>query len=109
MQNANCAPSHNGKTHATTFVVSTEPSAVLPKKQNHSRLSVSLDVVTDRDLRDLAFKERTSESAIVEAALRAFFDSESAMNLRATLARLGIEPRRRKVTPNDSPGAGIIF
>jgi len=66
------------------------------KMQSHSRLSVSLDVDTALKVRDLAFKERTSDSAVVEAALRGFFDSGNSLNLHAILDRLGIAPRRRK-------------
>jgi hypothetical protein len=66
------------------------------KKKSHSRLSVSLDVQTASMVRELAFKERTSDSAVVEAALRGFFDTGSALNLHAILDRLGIAPRRRK-------------
>jgi len=69
---------------------------LVDKLQSHSRLSVSLDVDTALKVRDLAFKERTSDSAVVEAALRGFFESGNSLNLHAILERLGIAPRRRK-------------
>jgi hypothetical protein len=78
------------------LVMPSKPSSVLAKKPSHSRLSVSLDVLTARKVRDLAFTERTSDSAVVEAALREFFAAGSATNLQAILVRLGIAPRRRK-------------
>jgi hypothetical protein len=91
------AASHNGKVH-TSRVLATPAklSAVLVRKPSHSRLSVSLDVLTARKVRDRAFTERTSDSAVVEAALREFFAAGSATNLQAILVRLGIAPRRRK-------------
>jgi hypothetical protein len=89
--------SHNGKIHSTRIIASPMKSSItLAKKQSHSRLSVSLDVQTAGKVRDLAFNERTSDSAVVEAALREFFESGSALNLQAILFRLGIAPRRRK-------------
>ena len=73
-----------------------KPIDLVDKTQSHSRLSVSLDVDTALKVRDLAFKERTSDSAVVEAALRGFFESGNSLNLHAILDRLGIAPRRRK-------------
>jgi hypothetical protein len=73
-----------------------KPIDLVDKMQSHSRLSVSLDVDTALKVRDLAFKERTSDSAVVEAALRGFFESGNSLNLHAILDRLGIAPRRRK-------------
>jgi len=97
MPNTFSAASHNGKVHSSKDIAaSAKSSAVLAKKPSHSRLSVSLDVLTARKVRDLAFAERTSDSAVVEAALREFFAAGSATNLQAILIRLGIEPRRRK-------------
>jgi len=78
------------------LVLPSKSSSVLVNKPSHSRLSVSLDVLTARKVRDLAFTERTSDSAVVEAALREFFAAGSATNLQAILVRLGIAPRRRK-------------
>lgn len=72
-------------------------SAALDKKHRHYHVSVSLEDITERKLRDLALQENASESSIVEAALRGFFDSGRARNLRATLAQLGIAPRSRNV------------
>lgn len=67
----------------------------LDKKHRHYHVSVSLEELTERKLRDLALQENASESSIVEAALRGFFDSGSAQNLHAILARLGIASRGR--------------
>jgi hypothetical protein len=96
MPNTHSPPSHNGKVHVVAPIAPLKPIAAADKKQSHSRLSVSLDVQTAALVRDLAFKERTSDSAVVEAALRGFFDTSGALNLHATLDRLGIAPRRRK-------------
>ena len=97
MGNSNGADTDNWKIHFTRVpAVSVRSRPVSKKKQSNSRLSVSLDDLTAHQVRDLAFKERTSDSAVVEAALRGFFDSGSSLNLHATLARLGIAPRRRK-------------
>lgn len=97
MPKTDSTASHNGKIHTSRVLVAPVRSIVtLARKQSHSRLSVSLDVLTAGKVRDLAFNERTSDSAVVEAALRQFFDSGSAMNLQAILVRLGIAPRRRK-------------
>jgi len=72
-------------------------SAAFFKKHRHYHVSVSLENLTERKLRDLALQENASESSIVEAALRGFFDSKRARNLQATLAQLGIAPRSRNV------------
>ena len=91
------AASHNGKVHSSkNLATPAKPNAAAAKKPNHARLSVSLDALTARKVRDLAFAERTSDSAVVEAALREFFAAGSATNLQAILVRLGIAPRRRK-------------
>src|SRR5580700_4804357 len=97
MPKTHSAASHNGKIHSSRVLIApVKSTAPLAKTQSHSRLSVSLDVLTAGKVRDLAFNERTSDSAVVEAALRQFFDSGSATNLQAILIRLGIAPRRRK-------------
>jgi hypothetical protein len=97
MPKTNSAAPHNGKVHPTRVLLAPDkPSPIIANKMSHSRLSVSLDILTANKVRDLAFKERTSDSAVVEAALRGFFESDSALHLRAILVRLGIAPRRRK-------------
>lgn len=72
-------------------------SDALDNKQRHYHVSVSLEGLTERKLRDLALQENASESSIVEAALRGFFDSGRVQNLHATLAQLSIAPRSRNV------------
>jgi hypothetical protein len=97
MDNSNGAAADNWRIHFTRVPATpVKSSPTLDKKYKHSRLSVSLDDITVRQVRDLAFKERTSDSAVIEAALRGFFDSGNSLNLHAILARLGIAPRRRK-------------
>lgn len=92
----------NWKIHFTRVPASPVKSSDATKSTlRHSRLSVSLDVETALNVRDLAFRERTSDSAVVEAALRQFFDSGSHLNLHAILERLGIAPRRRSPQTGD--------
>jgi hypothetical protein len=66
------------------------------KKRPHVRLSVSIDEEIAQKVRDLGFKERTSDSSIVEVALLQFFKSGGPVLLRAALEQFGIDPHRRK-------------
>jgi hypothetical protein len=66
------------------------------KKRQHVRISVSIDEDIAQKVRDLGYKERTSDSSIVEVALLQFFKSGGPVLLRAALEKFGIEPHRRK-------------
>jgi hypothetical protein len=66
------------------------------RKRQHVRLSVSIDEEIAQKVRDLGFKERTSDSSIVEVALLQFFKSGGPVLLRAALEKFGIDPHRRK-------------
>ena len=74
-----------------------DPRAANSKKRPHVRLSVSIDKEIAQKVRDLGFKERTSDSSIVEVALLQFFKSGGPVLLRAAIETFGIEPHRRKM------------
>lgn len=73
-----------------------DPRSEDKKKRQHVRLSVSIDEEIAHKVRDLGFKERTSDSSIVEVALLQFFKSGGPVLLRAALDKFGIDPHRRK-------------
>jgi hypothetical protein len=81
MLNSKLAASHPAIVLATRV----KSSAVLDKNHRYYHVSVSLDDLTERKLRDLAFQENASESSIVEVPLRGFFDSGRARKLHAIL------------------------
>lgn len=58
-------------------------------------VSHTLDVRLAERLREFAFRQRVSESAVIEHALRAFFDGGSDTELGGELRRAGASLRRR--------------
>lgn len=60
-----------------------------------STVSHTLDVRLAERLREFAFRQRVSESAVIEHALRTFFDGGSDAELGGELRRSGASLRRR--------------
>ena len=60
-----------------------------------STVSHTLDTVLAEQLRYFAFRERISESAVIEYALRTFFDSGEEANLGDRLREAGAALRRK--------------
>src|ERR1700687_59845 len=90
-------PSKSGKTRLTgSDLVSVSASPVAEKRQSDRRLSISIDPFTAHRVRALAAKERLSDSAVVEVALRQFFNSGAPAIVLALLERFGIARQRRK-------------
>lgn len=58
-------------------------------------VSHTLDVRLAERLREFAFRQRVSESAVIEHALRTFFDGGSDTELGGELRRAGASLRRR--------------
>jgi hypothetical protein len=58
-------------------------------------VSHTLDLRLAERLREFAFRQRISESAVIEHALRSFFDGGSDTELGAQLRRAGASLRRR--------------
>ena len=58
-------------------------------------VSHTLDVKLAERLREFAFRQRVSESAVIEHALRGFFDDGSDADLGTTLRKAGATLRRR--------------
>ncbi len=58
-------------------------------------VSHTLDVRLAERLREFAFRQRVSESAVIEHALRTFFDGGSDVELGSELRRAGASLRRR--------------
>lgn len=72
-----------------------ETDKVVGSGRRNPRLTVSIEAQTAGKVRDLAVKERISDSAIIEVALRQFFRSGTP-NLLGVLERLGIPRHRRQ-------------
>jgi hypothetical protein len=70
--------------------------AELPKKRGGTHLSLSIGGVPVSNVRQLARKLQTSDSAIVEAALRDFFDCGGEPHLRGIVEKLITVHRRRR-------------
>jgi len=60
-----------------------------------STVSHTLEVRLAERLREFAFRQRVSESAVIEHALRTFFDGGSDAELGGELRRAGAGLRRR--------------
>jgi ribbon-helix-helix CopG family protein len=89
-------PTKNGKTSSTeAHTVATVSEKTVDRSQKNPLLTISIDAQTADKVRDLAVKERISDSAIVEVALRQFFRS-GVPNLLGVLERLGIPRHRRQ-------------
>lgn len=58
-------------------------------------VSHTLDVKLAERLREFAFRQRVSESAVIEHSLRSFFDDGSDADLGTTLRKAGATLRRR--------------
>jgi hypothetical protein len=58
-------------------------------------VSHTLDLRLAEHLREFAFRQRVSESAVIEHALRAFFEGASDTELGAELRKAGASLRRR--------------
>jgi hypothetical protein len=87
----------NGKIHPGRIRV--------PSAQGDKSLRASSTVVESspsfrsnlaKRVRDLAHRQRTSESAIVDCALWFFFDKGQDANVMSLMSRAGIAPRRRR-------------
>src|ERR1700681_3436147 len=95
-------PKSNGSSSARRKAQPSKPALTLVKssegvkKPAVARISISLEEVIAKKVRDLATNERTSDSTVVEIALMQFFTSGSPAILRAVLERLGMAPRRRE-------------
>lgn len=58
-------------------------------------VSHTLDLKLAERLREFAFRQRVSESAVIEHALRSFFDGGNDLELGSQLRRAGASLRRR--------------
>jgi hypothetical protein len=62
----------------------------------YTRSSHSVCSVLMKRVRSLAYRNRTSESSIIECALWLFFKNKSDVSVLDMMDRAGIAPRRRK-------------
>lgn len=72
--------------------------AALPAAKATVRIATvshTLDVKLAERLREFAFRQRVSESAVIEHALRGFFDDGTDADLGTTLRKAGATLRRR--------------
>jgi len=65
-------------------------------KPSYMRSSHSLSKRLMNRVRALAFRKRTSESAIIECALWLFFKSKNDVDVLRVMGRAGIAQRRRR-------------
>ena len=90
----NGQPLHDGKAKAVANAVGEEPgTARRPLKL--STVSHTLDAEIAERLRHFAFRERISESAVIEFSLRAFFEGGSDAVLGQHLRDRGAGLRRK--------------
>ncbi|MBV8423821.1 MAG: hypothetical protein JO349_01415 [Candidatus Eremiobacteraeota bacterium] len=82
------APKRSGGNHRTT------PSASRPLVRI-ATVSHTLDLRLAERLREFAFRQRVSESAVIEHALRSFFEGGSDAELGSQLRKAGASLRRR--------------
>jgi hypothetical protein len=72
------------------------PTVAAPRPSPRiATVSHTLDVRLAERLREFAFRQRVSESAVIEHALRTFFDGGSDVELGSELRRAGASLRRR--------------
>lgn len=82
---------------AVPAVEASEPTAASAPQRSAkiSTVSHTLDSQVAEKLRYFAFRERISESAVIEFALRVFFESGDDPNLGARLRQAGAALRRK--------------
>lgn len=78
-----------GGNHRAAVVSAPRPSLRI------ATVSHTLDVRLAERLREFAFRQRVSESAVIEHALRTFFDGGSDVELGSELRDAGASLRRR--------------
>ena len=74
---------------------SARAQAVVKPPVKIATVSHTLDLKLAEHLREFAFRQRVSESAVIEHALRAFFDQGNDAELGALLRKAGATLRRR--------------
>jgi len=97
MATLNSGTVRNGKIHSSRIRLPSAPADNGPRAAaTVSQPSPSSKSILAKRVRDLAHRQRTSASAIVDCALWFFFDKGQDANVMSLMGRAGIAPRRRR-------------